>query len=323
MAKGKLYSLMFHGVVDNMPEYSIFEESRNCFVTTKDFENIIKYCSNKFRILKQSEINSFVNSNPETDAIFITFDDGLESVFTNALPILEKYNAPATVFVTTGWVDSKTSPSIFNIEKTVFENLPISLNVKKYNFSKTYYFSNKSDINKKFKLIWKELFQNKISPLSLDDSNFEFDKIILNSSSRIINNLWKPATWAQIKSAVNSNLIELGIHGVTHNPWSWLNNIDLEAEIITSLNTIQKNTGYNCKTASFPHGMYNPDNLHILNLKLSNYFANNMNLISQDNKLLGRLLVPYDSPNSIKAIIDFKYFTIIIHLIKNKIKSIL
>ena len=323
MAKGKLYSLMFHGVVDNMPDYSIFEESRNCFVTTKDFENIIKYCSNKFRILKQSEIDSFMNGNPESDAIFITFDDGLESVFTKALPILEKYKAPATVFVTTGWIDSKISPSIFNIEKIIFENLPISLVIKNYNFSKTYLFSKKTDINKNFKLIWQDLFKNNISPLSLDDSNFEFDKINLKTSSKTTNNLWKPATWDQIKSAVNSNLIDLGIHGVTHKPWSWLDNIDLETELITSLNTIQKNTGYNCKTASFPHGMYNLENLNILNINLSHYFANNMNLISHDNKLLGRLLVPYDSPNSIKALIDFKYLTLIIHLIKNKIKSIL
>lgn len=323
MAKGKLHNLMFHGVVDKMPEYSIFEESRNCFVTTKDFENIIKYCSSNFRILNQSEIDDFVNSNPETDAIFITFDDGLESVFTKALPILQKYNTPATVFVTTGWVDSKNSPSIFNIEKIVFENMPIRLNVKKLNFSKTYLFSKKKDINKNFKLIWKELFQNNISPLSLDDSNFEFDTIRLNKNPRIINDLWKPATWAQIKSAVNSNLIELGTHGVTHIPWSWLNNIELETELKISLNTIHKNTGYNCKTASFPHGMYKLDNLDVLNNKLSHYFANNMNLISKDDKLLGRLLIPYDSPNSIKALIDFKYFTIIIHLIKNKIKSIL
>lgn len=323
MAKGKLHNLMFHGVVDKMPEYSIFEESRNCFVTTKDFENIIKYCSSNFRILNQSEIDDFVNSNPETDAIFITFDDGLESVFTKALPILQKYNTPATVFVTTGWVDSKNSPSIFNIEKIVFENIPIRLNVKKFNFSKTYLFSKKKDINKNFKLIWKELFQNNISPLSLDDSNFEFDTIRLNKNPRITNDLWKPATWTQIKSAVNSNLIELGTHGVTHIPWSWLNNIELETELKISLNTIHKNTGYNCKTASFPHGMYKLDNLDVLNNKLSHYFANNMKLISKDDKLLGRLLIPYDSPNSIKALVDFKYFTIIIHLIKNKIKSIL
>ena len=314
---------MFHGVVDNMPEYSIFEESRNCFVTTKDFENIIKYCSSNFRILNQSEIDDFLNSNPETDAIFITFDDGLESDFTKAVPILQKYNTPATVFVTTGWVDSKNSPSIFNIEKIVFENMPIRLNVKKFNFSKTYLFSKKKDINKNFKLIWKELFQNNISPLSLDDSNFEFDSIRLNTIPRITNDLWKPATWTQIKSAVNSNLIELGTHGVTHIPWSWLNNIELETELKISLNTIHKNTGYNCKTASFPHGMYKLDNLDVLNNKLSHYFANNMNLISKDDKLLGRLLIPYDSPNSIKALVDFKYFTIIIHLIKNKIKSIL
>lgn len=38
----------------------------------------------------------------EPGAVCVTFDDGYLDVFTNALPILEKYEIPATVFVTTG-----------------------------------------------------------------------------------------------------------------------------------------------------------------------------------------------------------------------------
>lgn len=36
--------------------------------------------------------------------VAITFDDGLEDFLSNALPILEKYDFPATLFVTTGFV---------------------------------------------------------------------------------------------------------------------------------------------------------------------------------------------------------------------------
>lgn len=36
--------------------------------------------------------------------VLITFDDGLADFFTNALPILQKYGFPATLYVTTGFV---------------------------------------------------------------------------------------------------------------------------------------------------------------------------------------------------------------------------
>lgn len=311
---------MFHGVVDTLPKYSIFDESKNCFVTTHDFEKIIKYCSNNFKIIKQYEITEYINSKTDTPAILITFDDGLESVFTHALPILIKYNVPATVFITSGWIDSMKSPAIFNIETIIFNNLPINLTIKKDNFIKIYHFRNRRSINHNLNLIWSDLFQSKISPLSLDDSNFEFD---LHFNSLMTNTLWLPASWNQIKYAVETNLIELGIHGDTHKPWSWMNKLELEEEVNVSKSKIKNKTGYICKVASFPHGMYNLENLIVLNNHFTYYFANNMNKLSVDEKLIGRLLVPYGSPNSLTALIYFKNFTSIIHYIKNKIKKFL
>jgi peptidoglycan/xylan/chitin deacetylase (PgdA/CDA1 family) len=40
----------------------------------------------------------------------VTFDDGYESVVTQALPILESLSIPATVFLTTGFLDGRVSP---------------------------------------------------------------------------------------------------------------------------------------------------------------------------------------------------------------------
>jgi peptidoglycan/xylan/chitin deacetylase (PgdA/CDA1 family) len=46
-------------------------------------------------------------SNP---AFSVTFDDGYDSVVTQALPILETLSIPATVFLTTGFLDGAVSP---------------------------------------------------------------------------------------------------------------------------------------------------------------------------------------------------------------------
>jgi peptidoglycan/xylan/chitin deacetylase (PgdA/CDA1 family) len=45
-----------------------------------------------------------------TPAFSVTFDDGYESVVTQALPILESLSIPATVFLTTGFLDGTVSP---------------------------------------------------------------------------------------------------------------------------------------------------------------------------------------------------------------------
>src|SRR5208337_725041 len=37
--------------------------------------------------------------------VAITFDDGYVSVYTEAKKILDNYNAPATVYLNTGWID--------------------------------------------------------------------------------------------------------------------------------------------------------------------------------------------------------------------------
>jgi peptidoglycan/xylan/chitin deacetylase (PgdA/CDA1 family) len=46
-----------------------------------------------------------VLAEPDKPQLALTFDDGLTSVLTNAVPVLRHHGVPATVFVVTGWAD--------------------------------------------------------------------------------------------------------------------------------------------------------------------------------------------------------------------------
>ncbi len=304
MRKARLYNLMFHGIVDSLPSFCVFDETKNCFVKTDDFERIIHYCSKKFKFITQSDIPDYVSGKAKEDGVFVTFDDGLKSVITHALPILLNYNVVPTVFVTSGWLDSGASPVIFNIEKFIFENLPtkLSVNINQLNFN--YEFVNTDDINIGLSSLWDELFTHGISPLSLIVSDFSFDKPFVDSFG--INELWVPSSWSQLKDAVDFKSIELGLHGVSHAPWSQMNENDLRFELQSCYDRIYNLTGYQCKIASFPHGLVINGNFKVLDEFCDYYFANNMKLQVANKSLLGRILVPFNWPNSFLLLTRFR-----------------
>jgi len=79
-------------------------------VSTDCFELHLKLLSEKYNIIPLLELsNKIINKKLNGDEVSITFDDGYQDNLLNALPLLEKYNAPATIFVTTGSIGQKAS----------------------------------------------------------------------------------------------------------------------------------------------------------------------------------------------------------------------
>lgn len=83
--------LMYHMIKDPIKGKK-FNKLR---VSPKKFEEQIKYLKEKgFNFITMKEINS-----APYKSVAITFDDGYEDNFSNAFPILKKYNAKATIYL--------------------------------------------------------------------------------------------------------------------------------------------------------------------------------------------------------------------------------
>jgi len=79
-------------------------------VKPETFEEHIKYINKFYKPISLSELVRRLKSGSLLgDEICVTFDDGYKDNFTNALPILKKYNTPATIFVTTSNLGNQAS----------------------------------------------------------------------------------------------------------------------------------------------------------------------------------------------------------------------
>ncbi len=107
----KIIILLYHNIVsDQAPDRAYF--NKIC-LTTDDFGRQMAYLAQNCRIISLSHYIAMLRNTapkmPESGPfIIITFDDGYQSVFTQAYPILRQLGLPATLFVATGFIGTNS-----------------------------------------------------------------------------------------------------------------------------------------------------------------------------------------------------------------------
>ncbi len=77
-------------------------------VRPKDFAWQMKYLKdNNFNVISYAELVDLLESKKEipTKTVVLTFDDGFLDNYTTVFPVLKKHNFPATIFLTTSFID--------------------------------------------------------------------------------------------------------------------------------------------------------------------------------------------------------------------------
>lgn len=105
------------------------------------FESQIKYLRENYEIIPLSHLESFFQEkqSKKAKAAVITFDDGYGDNYTYALPILQKYRVPATIFISTAFIETKRAfwwdILEFILRKTNLTRLSFEYNNNKYIFN--------------------------------------------------------------------------------------------------------------------------------------------------------------------------------------------
>jgi len=126
--------LMYHHVTDE-------EEIFLPHVTVRVFSRQMKYLHREYQVMDLNDIIEMLDRGETVPprAVVLTFDDGYEDVYRNAFPVLKEYDLPATVFVSTGFVDSDRLPWTdelgFLFKETAKVDLGIEVGERRERFS--------------------------------------------------------------------------------------------------------------------------------------------------------------------------------------------
>jgi peptidoglycan/xylan/chitin deacetylase (PgdA/CDA1 family) len=93
-ASAKYVILCYHRVgTEGIPLY--------CKLGAREFEAQMRYIHERYRIVSLEDLcNEMEGAAPKGHGVAVTFDDGYRDLYTSALPVLQRYRIPATIFLT-------------------------------------------------------------------------------------------------------------------------------------------------------------------------------------------------------------------------------
>jgi peptidoglycan/xylan/chitin deacetylase (PgdA/CDA1 family) len=217
------------------------------------FEEQIIFLKKKFKILSLNDLKKHIEQKKKDFAISITFDDGYLDNIDLGLPILEKHNVPATIFVITRFLEKKD----FMWWYFLWENL----NNQKFIFinSKKILLKNKADIINWYGILSKEVInldhitqKNYLDKVFGNQLNFNYKDLIFD--------------FDQLVNLSKNKLIEIGSHTLTHAKLTSLNDEEIFKELSISKKIIEEKIKKKVNFLAYPYGSTNEVNNKIVKI---------------------------------------------------------
>ena len=234
--------------------YHRFSKKKEPFkLKIEHFERQIQFFKNNYNIISLSHYLQALNGNNilPVSPLIITIDDGYRDNFTVAFPILQKYSVPATIFLTTDFIDHRAWLWSNKLEY-------ILRNSKFDRFS----YDIANDL-KEFQVdSFSSWHQTQLAIFNILRAKPDHEKNkILNELARDLKvevpdetqGDFMPLTWEEIRS-MHCSGIEFGSHSCSHAILSRVGSQDLHNEIVSSKKIIQQKLQSQINSFCYPNG---------------------------------------------------------------------
>lgn len=219
-----------------------------------EFEKHLRYFKKHFDILSLADLCNVHEGNQSRNSIALTFDDGYLNNVHNAIPLLLKYEIPATFFISTISLTDQEyihpSDYIDAIRKSTSTSIDINGNIFQYknghltNSGKNVY----SYINS---LRFQE-FRHTVSTLK---RNYP----IRNVLKGIDPELYTLVNSKTITELASHKLLTVGSHSHDHVNLSMLSIEEIDHQVGISKRILESNTQKVVNSIAFPYGYFNED----------------------------------------------------------------
>ncbi len=263
--QGSLIILMYHRVLDDSSRDKEYGQS-GISISQNSFKQQMSFLTKHYKPISLESLIYLLRNDrlPPKKSVVITFDDGWLDNYQNAYPVLKKHRIPATIFLSTDFIDTDKLFWFLQINILLTEGniSPITLIniVKRVN--------EMNERNKSVKnLIWQELnrtgtnvdkFMEIVKKLDSKTIQKLIDEMIKESD--ISFNHWAERRWVLSWNEANEmaqNGIDFGSHSCSHRILTLLNSSEVMEELTRSKNIIEEKIGKKIESFSYPNGDYN------------------------------------------------------------------
>jgi peptidoglycan/xylan/chitin deacetylase (PgdA/CDA1 family) len=228
------------------------------------FESQIKYLKENYEIIPLSSLENFFKNgrNKKARAAVITFDDGYEDNYTYALPILKQYQIPATIFISTAFIETRKAfwGDILDLISRKAKQLPVSF---KYNDNG---YTLKMEGKYKFKTFKQIANILKFTDKSEQEAILNLIAGFLQVKIQDVHSLF--LSWKQMNEMQNNN-IYFGAHAHYHQRLSGLDEKTLREELQRPKELLENRLNQKIDDFAYPYGEAGDFNKKTINLLIA------------------------------------------------------
>jgi len=241
--KGKGAILVYHRVVKDEEIEEDLELGLT--VSCSNFEKHIKEIKSKYKICSMDEFVRNLKKKNNEFMVAITFDDGYKDNLYQALPILTKHEVPASIYVTTRFLNQEVDIWWYELGEVIQNRTEINFQYKekKFNFLLD---------NKKRKFLAYQNLMKLFKSLKIDAQNELMEKITNTKKRKNYSHICLNSE--EILMLEKNPLITINSHGHNHQNLKILSDDEVKYEITKSLEVLENLINRKVKHFAYPFG---------------------------------------------------------------------